>query len=225
MDMFLDKPHEYMPPPVEPVSSVIKVSRTLIVLLVVVIAAGLGAVGWWYVTKVYQPNRTSNQNQAASPNTNVVSRRNTNSIVSSFVDADNDGLYDEAEILYGTDPRQSDTDSDGFADGEEVKHGYEPLIAEPGQRMIDPSLVEILGKSVASPIVVSSGMSTADRQRYYLVYDGTSTAYFSADGSLAAQCANDNEDGKCGTLPNEIRTDYSRTFDNGKTTDAFHSPF
>lgn len=41
-------------------------------------------------------------------------------------DWDNDGLLNEQELFYGTDPRNADTDSDGYMDGEEVKNGYNP---------------------------------------------------------------------------------------------------
>lgn len=42
-------------------------------------------------------------------------------------DSDGDGLSDNEEILYGTDPQNSDTDGDGYSDGEEVKNGHDPL--------------------------------------------------------------------------------------------------
>ncbi|MBI4449730.1 hypothetical protein HY634_01610 [Candidatus Uhrbacteria bacterium] len=41
-------------------------------------------------------------------------------------DVDSDGLTDELEARYGSDPRQSDTDGDGFSDGQEVEGGYSP---------------------------------------------------------------------------------------------------
>lgn len=42
-------------------------------------------------------------------------------------DTDNDGLTDEQEKSYGTDPNDPDTDGDGFKDGEEVRNLYNPL--------------------------------------------------------------------------------------------------
>lgn len=42
-------------------------------------------------------------------------------------DLDNDGLSDEEEAFYGTDPQNPDSDGDGYKDGEEVKNGYNPL--------------------------------------------------------------------------------------------------
>ncbi len=42
-------------------------------------------------------------------------------------DRDHDGLFDDEEILFGTDPDNPDTDGDGFLDGYEVKNGFNPL--------------------------------------------------------------------------------------------------
>ncbi len=41
-------------------------------------------------------------------------------------DHDNDGLTDEEEARYGTDPNTPDTDGDGYSDGDEVKNGFNP---------------------------------------------------------------------------------------------------
>lgn len=47
----------------------------------------------------------------------------------SGIDTDNDGLQDELEAKYGTDPLKYDTDGDGYNDGEEISHGFSPLAA------------------------------------------------------------------------------------------------
>ncbi|GEM_PF-5162297 len=41
-------------------------------------------------------------------------------------DRDTDGLTDEEEARYGTDPNTPDTDGDGYSDGDEVKNGFNP---------------------------------------------------------------------------------------------------
>jgi hypothetical protein len=41
-------------------------------------------------------------------------------------DTDNDGLPDQVELMYGTNPNKADTDGDGFKDGEEVEKGFNP---------------------------------------------------------------------------------------------------
>ncbi len=43
------------------------------------------------------------------------------------LDPDGDGLTDELEALYYTDPLNADTDGDSFFDGDEVLNGYSPL--------------------------------------------------------------------------------------------------
>ncbi|MCK4554028.1 hypothetical protein KAU19_03625 [Candidatus Parcubacteria bacterium] len=43
------------------------------------------------------------------------------------VDTDNDGLFDDEEAKYGTDPNNPDSDGDGYLDGDEVKNGYNPM--------------------------------------------------------------------------------------------------
>ncbi len=45
---------------------------------------------------------------------------------SSSNDADQDGLSDADEAIYGTDPNNPDTDGDGIWDGDEVANGYDP---------------------------------------------------------------------------------------------------
>lgn len=56
-----------------------------------------------------------------------------------FIDSDQDGLSDQEEKLYGTDPHNPDTDGDGYSDGVEVKSGYDPLKPAPGDRIIIPA--------------------------------------------------------------------------------------
>jgi len=44
-----------------------------------------------------------------------------------IIDSDGDGLSDDMEIYYGTDPADEDSDDDTYPDGTEVKNGYNPL--------------------------------------------------------------------------------------------------
>jgi len=53
-----------------------------------------------------------------------------------FNDADQDGLSNDEEKLYGTDPAKKDTDEDGYSDGVEVESGYDPLKPAPGDRIV-----------------------------------------------------------------------------------------
>ncbi|MDP3093457.1 MAG: hypothetical protein Q8N16_01715 [bacterium] len=45
-------------------------------------------------------------------------------------DSDQDGLSDEQELLFKTDPRELDTDKDGLSDGQEINQGTDPLVQE-----------------------------------------------------------------------------------------------
>ncbi len=46
-------------------------------------------------------------------------------------DADKDGLNNQQEVIWGSDPFNPDTDGDGFKDGEEVNSGHNPLVPGP----------------------------------------------------------------------------------------------
>lgn len=53
-----------------------------------------------------------------------------------FQDSDQDGLSNDEEQLYGTDPFTKDSDGDGYGDGIEVESGYDPLKPAPGDKII-----------------------------------------------------------------------------------------
>ena len=53
-----------------------------------------------------------------------------------FQDSDSDGLTNEEERLYGTDPFNKDSDGDGYSDGVEIKGGYDPLKKSPGDKIL-----------------------------------------------------------------------------------------
>lgn len=53
-----------------------------------------------------------------------------------FEDTDQDGLSNDEERLYGTNPEKSDSDGDGYTDGTEIKSGYNPLLAAPGDKIV-----------------------------------------------------------------------------------------
>lgn len=53
-------------------------------------------------------------------------------------DTDEDGLSDREEVrVYATDPRNPDSDGDGYKDGEEVTHFYDPNSSDPKKRLFD----------------------------------------------------------------------------------------
>ncbi|HHO52966.1 MAG TPA: hypothetical protein ENK18_19340 [Deltaproteobacteria bacterium] len=53
-----------------------------------------------------------------------------NGLIDDFVDSDGDGLGDEAEELFDTDPDDPDSDGDGLSDGDEVALGSDPLSSD-----------------------------------------------------------------------------------------------
>ena len=53
-----------------------------------------------------------------------------------FQDSDQDGLSNDEEVLYKTDPLNKDTDGDGYMDGVEVESGYDPTKPAPGDKII-----------------------------------------------------------------------------------------
>lgn len=58
------------------------------------------------------------------------------------LDTDNDGLTDEEEKNYGTDPAKPDSDSDGYVDSLEVDNLYNPIGFKP-VRLIDSGRVKV----------------------------------------------------------------------------------
>ncbi|HBP00849.1 MAG: Thrombospondin type 3 repeat superfamily protein [Candidatus Moranbacteria bacterium GW2011_GWE2_47_10] len=66
-----------------------------------------------------------------------------------FSDLDQDGLSDEEEKVYGTDPSKKDTDRDGYSDGTEVKSGYDPLKPAPGDKLVGDKSLVAAGASAA----------------------------------------------------------------------------
>jgi len=62
-----------------------------------------------------------------------------------FQDSDQDGLSNDEEKLYGTDPSNKDSDGDGYGDGVEVESGYDPMKRAPGDKII-------AGTSASAPV-------------------------------------------------------------------------
>ncbi|MEK9151458.1 MAG: hypothetical protein AAB547_02405 [Patescibacteria group bacterium] len=67
-----------------------------------------------------------------------------------FQDSDQDGLSNDEEKLYGTDPSDKDSDDDGYGDGVEVESGYDPLRRAPGDKIIREAEVPLVITQEAS---------------------------------------------------------------------------
>lgn len=88
-----------------------------------------------------------------------------------FQDSDQDGLSNDEERLYGTDPFNKDTDGDSYGDGVEVESGYNPVKPAPGDKIVKDiarapekvsqdsaeNLTEKVSMEVASMLENSSG--------------------------------------------------------------------
>ncbi len=86
-----------------------------------------------------------------------------------FQDSDQDGLSNDEEVLYKTDPLNKDSDGDGYMDGVEVQGGYDPLKPAPGDRVVenaaagnidvvvadDENLTEQVSSEIANMVQVS----------------------------------------------------------------------
>jgi hypothetical protein len=124
-------------PPAEATEPFFKRYQKVIVLVVVIglVGAGLAYGGWYAYNQFFAPSPsqpTVNTNQAATnQNVNAGVNANTNNNVNQggpvtqppaqVLDSDRDGLTDEEERLYGTDPLRVDSDNDGLTDRDEVK--------------------------------------------------------------------------------------------------------
>jgi hypothetical protein len=69
----------------------------------------------------------------------AIAQNNSSSNKNIFADSDQDGLSDQEELAYGTDPNLPDTDMDGYSDGIELKSGYDPLKPAPGDKIVSSS--------------------------------------------------------------------------------------
>ncbi|MDH4329934.1 MAG: thrombospondin type 3 repeat-containing protein [Candidatus Moranbacteria bacterium] len=66
----------------------------------------------------------------------VYAQSNSSSSEGVFADFDQDGLSNDEEVVYGTDPNNKDSDGDGYSDGTEVQSGYDPLKPAPGDKIV-----------------------------------------------------------------------------------------
>lgn len=64
-----------------------------------------------------------------------------------LLDNDGDGLTDEMENRFGTDPNNPDSDNDGFSDSQEIANNYNPLGEGMGQKNLSPIEKAIINKT------------------------------------------------------------------------------
>lgn len=67
-------------------------------------------------------------------------------------DTDGDGLSNDQEAVYGTDPAKADTDGDGYTDKQEITNGYDPAAPGDARPAIEVSIPKI---GITAPMVWS----------------------------------------------------------------------
>lgn len=104
-------------------------------------------------------NASENVN-AAVPDVNGNSNENVNATENSNVNAnpdlDNDGLTNDQERTYKTDPLNADTDADGYNDGLEVATGYDPTKIPDEDPKVISQLKPVNTPGVPPPVVRST---------------------------------------------------------------------
>jgi hypothetical protein len=114
-----------------------KSNKTKIILMVIVVFLVAIVTAWFAYTYFISSteelsiNQNGNSNSLpAAANVNIPVNTNTDAVIKVTkppIDTDNDGLTDEDEIKFGTNPELADTDGDGLSDQEEVKYKTNPL--------------------------------------------------------------------------------------------------
>jgi len=118
-------------------------------------------------------------------------------VAPSATDTDGDGLGDEDEAVYGSDPLNSDYDADGLLDGVEVnQYGSDPVNNDTdGDTLVDGDEVNQFLSDPASSDGDGDGIGDASE-----IYEsGTSPSNFDTDGDGAA----DGDEVAVGTDPND----------------------
>lgn len=77
---------------------------------------------WTYFFQKNSPQ----DNSSLQANSLEATAEKSQGVSDAQADPDKDGLTNQQEERYSTNPNQADTDQDGFSDGEEVKNGYNP---------------------------------------------------------------------------------------------------
>ncbi len=94
-----------------------------------------------------------NVNGDANANANIDLNTNANTNINTDTDFDDDGLTNDQEREYKTDPLNPDTDGDGYTDGDEVRTGYDPTKIPSEDPKVISQLRPVNTPGVPAPIV------------------------------------------------------------------------
>ncbi len=106
--------------------------RVIIGILILLIVGIIGGT----IALIFSRFRTV-QDTAQTPQTSSLPQATTGGqqVLDPTGDADNDGLNNADEAIWGTNPAHPDTDGDGFLDGEEVATSHNPTISSPNDKL------------------------------------------------------------------------------------------
>jgi len=104
-----------------------------------------------------------------------------------FQDTDQDGLTNDEETLYGTNPQNPDTDGDGYSDGAEVRSGYDPLKPAPGDKILSTKKDEKTANEKTTPAVLGDSSSNNASASANSVSDGVGGVSDAETGNLTEQ--------------------------------------
>lgn len=108
-----------------------KLNRIIIILVVVFLVLALGAGAYYMIVVKGKDKVVTNENQNTNTEVNTNTELNENINAIEVTDSDSDGLTDEEEGQYNTNPLLADTDGDGLSDREEVKTYFtDPLVMD-----------------------------------------------------------------------------------------------
>ncbi|OGN28323.1 MAG: hypothetical protein A2941_02190 [Candidatus Yanofskybacteria bacterium RIFCSPLOWO2_01_FULL_49_17] len=119
------------------------IKRNLVIVIVAVIA----------VFSVYQLSKYVHKLALSGPTLTAVSSFSNDDQNCAICDPDHDGLTNAEEVLWNTDPFNSDTDGDGFKDGEETASGHNPLVPGPDDLINSDNLTEQLANLTVAGLV------------------------------------------------------------------------
>jgi hypothetical protein len=138
------------PKPFKTKTKISKKAVTTILLVIAFILILAGGAYWFFVFYQTQ-NKTIIDIIVPAPETKVIDSAPeiiiptvpTEKFVDKNLDSDIDGLTDEMEAFFGTNPNNPDTDGDGFKDGDEVLRGFNPK--GPGKLKIQSPTTKVNG--------------------------------------------------------------------------------
>lgn len=105
----------------------------------------------------------------------VVAQEKSTTDKNIFLDSDQDGLTNDEEKTYGTDPNKPDTDGDGYNDGSEIKAGYNPLKKAPGDKLTDSNDTKTAPENVSPENLEEENLTQKVAQKISVMANTTDT--------------------------------------------------